>query len=63
LILIVCKASGRIIVVKVILDMLLPEFAGTVETKECATEYVAYHMLFRVLEVLDRVSNCQSLEV
>jgi hypothetical protein len=60
---VVCKASGRITVAKVVLDMLPPELAAIVEPEERATEYVAYHALFRVWEVLDRVVDCQSLEV
>lgn len=43
--------------------MLPPELATISEPDDCATEYLHYRQFFNIWEILERVVECQALEV
>ncbi|KAI9454791.1 nuclear pore protein 84/107 [Boletus coccyginus] len=55
--------SGRVALARGLLDMLPHELASIDEPEERATEYLHYTQFFSVWGLLDRVVECQSLEV
>jgi nuclear pore complex protein Nup107 len=56
-------ASGRVLVARSLLGMLPPELMTISEPDESATEYLHYRQFFDIWETIDRVVDCQSLEV
>lgn len=56
-------ASGRIQVAQKLLVMLPPELASFAEPEMQATEYLHYRQFFVIWETLERVVECQALEV
>ncbi|KAH7921000.1 nuclear pore protein 84/107 [Leucogyrophana mollusca] len=55
--------SGRVNLARSLLEMLPRELASIDEPEERATEYLHYRQFFNIWETLDRVVECQSLEV
>jgi len=55
--------SGRVQVAKLLLDMLPTDLSAIMNPEERATEYLHYRQFFNIWELLDRVVECQSLEV
>ncbi|EGO23158.1 hypothetical protein SERLADRAFT_450816 [Serpula lacrymans var. lacrymans S7.9] len=55
--------SGRVHLARTLLDMLPPELASIGEPEDRAVEYLHYRQFFNVWEILERVTECQSLEV
>ena len=55
--------SGRVLVARSLLGMLPPELMTVSEPDESATEYLHYRQFFDIWETIDRVVDCQSLEV
>ncbi|KAF8631636.1 hypothetical protein AX15_002275 [Amanita polypyramis BW_CC] len=56
-------ASGRVKLAQRVLGMLPIELAGIAQPEERATEYLHYRQFFVVWETLERVVECQALEV
>ncbi|KAF8884657.1 nuclear pore protein 84/107 [Infundibulicybe gibba] len=54
--------AGRVQVAQKLLEMLPPEIGSIAEPEERATEYLHYRQFFMIMETLDRVVECQSLE-
>jgi len=55
--------AGRLQVGKSLLGMLPAELSAISDPEERATEYLHYRQFFNVWETLDRVVECQALEV
>jgi hypothetical protein len=55
--------SGRVQVAKLLLDMLPTDLSAITNPEDMATEYLQYRQFFKIWEMLDRVVECQSLEV
>ncbi|KAI6008883.1 nuclear pore protein 84/107 [Pisolithus orientalis] len=55
--------TGRVNLARKLLDMLPPEIAAISEPEDRATEYLHYRQFFNIWELLDRVTECRSLEV
>ncbi|KAJ3559201.1 hypothetical protein NM688_g483 [Phlebia brevispora] len=56
-------SSGRVQVAKTLLSLLPPELGSIRGPEEQALEYLHYRQFFMVWEALDRVVECQALEV
>jgi len=56
-------ARGRVNVARLLLDMLPPELAAIGTPEERAAEYLDYRQFFIAWETLERVTECQALEV
>ncbi|KAF9221187.1 hypothetical protein BS17DRAFT_846289 [Gyrodon lividus] len=56
-------SSGRVALARSLLDMLPRELASIDEPEDRATEYLHYRQFFNVWGLLERVIECQSLEV
>ncbi|KAF8836112.1 nuclear pore protein 84/107 [Paxillus ammoniavirescens] len=56
-------SSGRVALARSLFDMLPHELASIDEPEDRATEYLHYRQFFNVWELLERVVQCQSLEV
>ncbi|KAI6131044.1 nuclear pore protein 84/107 [Pisolithus croceorrhizus] len=55
--------TGRVNLARKLLDMLPPEIAAISEPEDRATEYLHYRQFFNIWELLDRVTECRSLQV
>ncbi|KAG5649869.1 hypothetical protein H0H81_001706 [Sphagnurus paluster] len=55
--------AGRVSLAQTLLDMLPVELAAIGEPEERATEYLHYRQFFVIWETLERVVECQALEV
>ncbi|THU96793.1 hypothetical protein K435DRAFT_754578 [Dendrothele bispora CBS 962.96] len=56
-------ASGRIQLGQKALSMLPPELSSISEPEEQATEFLHYRQFFTIWETLERITECQALEV
>ena len=56
-------ASGRVNLARQLLDMLPHDLASINEPEHRATEYLHYRQFFNVWELIDKVVQCQSLQV
>ncbi|KII84942.1 hypothetical protein PLICRDRAFT_146529 [Plicaturopsis crispa FD-325 SS-3] len=56
-------ASGRVRIASTLLGMLPPELASIREPDDRATEYLHYRQFFAIWETLERIVECQSLDV
>ncbi|KIP04648.1 hypothetical protein PHLGIDRAFT_109298 [Phlebiopsis gigantea 11061_1 CR5-6] len=54
---------GRVQVAKAALELLPPELSSIKDPEELSNEYIQYRQFFQVWETLDRVTECQALEV
>ncbi|KAK7436197.1 Nucleoporin nup84 [Stygiomarasmius scandens] len=56
-------ASGRVQLGQKLLSMLPPELSSIPEPDEQATEFLHYRQFFDIWETLERITQCQALEV
>ena len=55
--------AGRVPIAKLVLTALPPELASINEPEERVIEYLHYRQFFNIWDILDRVVECQALEV
>jgi nuclear pore complex protein Nup107 len=57
------SGSGRVQLAKSVHDLLPPELSSIRDPEERSTEYLHYRQFFKVWDTLDRVIECEAMEV